>query len=286
MSRRYSISDSLPSQSRLLAITRLGRTRREVEEALELDADRRDVVLDRRDVEQVPLRRPARRVPDHPRPAADERDRPAAVTLEPDQPEDRDEVPDVERFARSGRSRCTPRSGAPSRAARAARASSRAGSPAIRGPRAARRARTPRPRPTSVITPASQRRDAGTVHGPARSARSGIHPLHGIFTAEMQTSLRRQRRRRLSDRRRPRGNGSTAVKAAAVAIPLFLFTILVLLGVAGATASVAAYSFLSRDLDGPASRRSTTSGSRSRRPSSTGAARSSSRGSATTAARS
>ena len=67
----------------------------------------------------------------------------------------------------------------------------------------------------------------------------------------MQTSLRRQRRRRLSDRRRPRGNGSTAVKAAAVAIPLFLFTILVLLGVAGATASVAAYSFLSRDLADP-----------------------------------
>ncbi len=75
--------------------------------------------------------------------------------------------------------------------------------------------------------------------------------MHGIFTAEMQTSLRRQRRRRLNDRRRPRGNGSTAAKAVALAIPLFLFTILVLLGVAGATASVAAYSYLSRDLNDP-----------------------------------
>ena len=35
----------------------------------------------------------------------------------------------------------------------------------------------------------------------------------------MQTSLRRQRRRRLGDRHRPRGNGANAVKAVAVAIP-------------------------------------------------------------------
>ena len=75
--------------------------------------------------------------------------------------------------------------------------------------------------------------------------------MHGIFTAEMQTSLRRQRRRRLNDRRRPRGNGSTAAKAVALAIPLFLFTILVLLGVAGATASVAAYSYLSQGPERP-----------------------------------
>ena len=37
--------------------------------------------------------------------------------------------------------------------------------------------------------------------------------------------------------------GGSAAKAAAVAIPLLLFTILILLGVAGATASVAAYSY-------------------------------------------
>ncbi len=67
----------------------------------------------------------------------------------------------------------------------------------------------------------------------------------------MQTSLRRQRRRRLGDRRRPRGNGATAAKAVAVAIPLILFTVIALLGVAGATASVAAYTYLSRDLEDP-----------------------------------
>jgi membrane peptidoglycan carboxypeptidase len=65
----------------------------------------------------------------------------------------------------------------------------------------------------------------------------------------MQTSLRRQRRRRLGERRRPRGNG--AAKAAAVALPLFLFLTLFLLGVAGATASVAAYSYLAKDLADP-----------------------------------
>ena len=137
---------------------------------------------------------------------------------------------------------------------------SRSGSPGVvacRIPRHSRSASSP-PSPDASSSRDLRRHarvtpgDAGTVHGPARSARSGIHPSHGIFTAEMQTSLRRQRRRRLSDRRRPRGNGSTAVKAAAVAIPLFLFTILVLLGVAGATASVAAYSFLVAGPRGPA----------------------------------
>ena len=58
-----------------------------------------DVALERLAVEQVPLRRPARRIADHPGPAADERDRPAAEALEPEQPEDRHEVPDVERGA-------------------------------------------------------------------------------------------------------------------------------------------------------------------------------------------
>ena len=67
----------------------------------------------------------------------------------------------------------------------------------------------------------------------------------------MQTSLRRQRRRRLGDRRRPRGNGANAAKAVAVAIPLFLFLVIALLGVAGASASVAAYTYLSRDLEDP-----------------------------------
>ena len=68
----------------------------------------------------------------------------------------------------------------------------------------------------------------------------------------MQTSLsRRQRRRRAVDRRRPRGSG--AARAAVIALPLFLFTTLLLLGAAGATASVAAYSYLSKDLPDPKS---------------------------------
>ncbi len=66
----------------------------------------------------------------------------------------------------------------------------------------------------------------------------------------MQTSLaRRQRRRRLGDKRRPRGSG--AAKYVAVAIPLFLFLTLALIGLAGATTAVAGYSYLSKDLPDP-----------------------------------
>ena len=66
----------------------------------------------------------------------------------------------------------------------------------------------------------------------------------------MQTSLsRRQRRRRLNDKRRPRGSG--AAKYVALAIPLLLFTTIALLGVAGATTVVAGYSFLAKDLPDP-----------------------------------
>lgn len=66
----------------------------------------------------------------------------------------------------------------------------------------------------------------------------------------MHTSLaRRQRQRRLGDRRRPRGSG--AARSAAIALPLFLFGTLVLLGLAGATGAVAAYSYFSRSLQDP-----------------------------------
>lgn len=66
----------------------------------------------------------------------------------------------------------------------------------------------------------------------------------------MQTSLsRRQRRRRLHDKRRPRGSG--AARYLAVALPLILFTTIALIGFAGATGAVAAYSYLSRDLPDP-----------------------------------
>ena len=66
----------------------------------------------------------------------------------------------------------------------------------------------------------------------------------------MQTSLsRRQRRRRLNDRRRPRGSG--AAKYVAVAIPLIIFTLIAMVGFAGATTVVAGYSFISKDLPDP-----------------------------------
>lgn len=67
----------------------------------------------------------------------------------------------------------------------------------------------------------------------------------------MRNSLaRRQRHRRLGDRRRPRGVG--AGRAAAVALPLFLFGTLLLLGSAGAVAAVGGYSFLAQGLPNPA----------------------------------
>ena len=91
---------------------------------------------------------------------------------------------------------------------------------------------------------------AGAVDVPAGLGGSGVHFLHGIVPPVMQTSLsRRQRRRRSADRRRPRGSG--AARAAIIALPLFLFATLFLLGAAGAAASVAAYSYLAKDLEDP-----------------------------------
>lgn len=66
----------------------------------------------------------------------------------------------------------------------------------------------------------------------------------------MQTSLsRRQRQRRLADKRRPRGNG--AIAAAALAVPLFLFLTLMLTGIAGATFAIAGYTYMAKDLPDP-----------------------------------
>ncbi len=74
---------------------------REIQEALQLAADGLRVCRQRLAVQEVPLGGGPRRVADHPRPAADQRDRPPAVALKLEQPEDRHEVADVER--RSGR---------------------------------------------------------------------------------------------------------------------------------------------------------------------------------------
>ena len=97
VSRRKSISDSSPEPVEVVDQDRPVRAGREVEEPLELAADRRDVGLERLAIEQVPLGRAPRRVADHPGPAADQRDRPAPEPLQPEQPEDRDQVADVER---------------------------------------------------------------------------------------------------------------------------------------------------------------------------------------------
>jgi membrane peptidoglycan carboxypeptidase len=67
----------------------------------------------------------------------------------------------------------------------------------------------------------------------------------------MRNSLaRRQRHRRLGDRRGPRGVG--AGRAAAVALPLFLFGTLLLLGAGSAVAAVGAYTYLAQGLPEPA----------------------------------
>src|SRR5215211_3626343 len=102
---------------------------------------------------------------------------------------------------------------------------------------------------TAGVIPTSHPPDGNRrVCGPSGDA--VIHSLHGIVPPAMQTSLvRRQRRRRLGDRRRPRGSG--AARAAAVALPLLLFSILLLLGATGAMASVAGYTYLAKDLEDP-----------------------------------
>ena len=68
----------------------------------------------------------------------------------------------------------------------------------------------------------------------------------------MQTSLaRRQRQRRLGNKRRSRGSG--AARTAAAALPVFLFGTLMLLGIVGSAGAVAGYSYLARDLQDPKS---------------------------------
>jgi len=68
----------------------------------------------------------------------------------------------------------------------------------------------------------------------------------------MRNSLaRRQRHRRLGDKRRPRGVGP--VRVAAIALPIVLFGTLLLLGAGGAFAAVGTYSYLSQDLQDPKS---------------------------------
>ena len=122
----------------------------EVEEPFQLATDRGDVPLERRPVEQVPLRRATRRVADHPRPAADESDRPPTEALEAQEPEDRHQVADVERVVRRVETdvACDRTTGR--QPVSAAPASSPRGSPASAAPRAGRTGSRPPPWVVSV----------------------------------------------------------------------------------------------------------------------------------------
>jgi hypothetical protein len=69
---------------------------REVQEALQLGADPADVGLDRLRGVELPLDRLPAGVADHPRAAADHRDRSVAGALQVHEPHDRDQVADVQ----------------------------------------------------------------------------------------------------------------------------------------------------------------------------------------------
>ena len=201
----------------------LGRAGREVEEVLELGLDRGGVGDDLGAIEQVALGRLAGWVADHAGAPTHDHHRTAAVALDVHQPEDRDQVPRVERRP----ARIEPVVGPdrpPGQAAQRGRGSGPGAVPAIRARPAAR---PDRGRPSSAT---SQRA------GPDRlSARIGGKPVHhrpyAIVAESMQTSLARRRRHRRNGGR-PRGGG--AASKVAIALPLFLFGTFVLLGLVGA----------------------------------------------------
>ena len=192
-----------------------------------------------------------RRVADHPRAAADQRDRPAAVLLEPEQAEDRDQVADVERVRggvepdvggdRAGRSR----------GARRGRASWRGGSRATRARRAGRARPGRRCRgvsASSVRHTCGERKRHGS--GPERGIGSSIPCMVSFRPACKPASpggsaiaVRPQRAARVA---------AAPSKSSLVALPLLLFAPCLLLGAAGAAvAVVGAYSYLAKDLPGP-----------------------------------
>ena len=70
--------------------------RREIQESLQLPAERADIGLEGRRIQQIALQGAPGRVADHARAAAHERDRAPAMALQSKQTEDRDEVPDMQ----------------------------------------------------------------------------------------------------------------------------------------------------------------------------------------------
>ena len=150
-------------------------------------------------VEQVPLGRTARRVADHARPAADDRDRPAAEALEAEQPEDRHEVADVERRAR----RVEPDVAADRPAGRQARRQARRrgvedAPPLELGEQSGQPDRRTAARPSQAR--ASRRLDQPGGGEPF------VHAPYAIVRPQMQTSLARRQRHRRALQRRPQGH--------------------------------------------------------------------------------
>ena len=200
-------------------MTRRAGARREVEEPLELAADRRDVRLERLAVEQVPLGRAARTGRRSSR-SRRRRGRPAGR---------RGAGGGAARRSgrggrrgatgRTGRSRCSRRSAARSPAAPASPGVVAWSMPApvelVEEPAQARR-RTP-------VRSRARHRTGARRLDPREAAEPFIHAPYAIVRPQMQTSLaRRQRHRRALRRDAPRDGGST-VRRVAIAIPIVLF---------------------------------------------------------------
>ena len=264
------------------------RARREVEEALELaPGSPATFALELLAVEQVALGRAARRVADHPRPAADERDRPAAVPLEVEQAEDRDEVADVER--RPGRIEPVVGRDRPAgrQARRRARASSRGACP--RQPSSSSRPREPGEvgRAASVVGAVTATPDARPSARSARASRTGVHHRPLCYRADRHANQPRAAPAPSAERRRRRAAAAAAPSEGRHRHPaLPVRGPSSWLGLVGFVAAVGRLRLLQRGPAGPEGRRSTTSTSTSRRWSTTGPARSSWPGSASSSARS
>ena len=192
------MSDSLPSQSRLFAITRLRWARREVEERARAGPRIAATLCGERARGRAGC---ARSSGPTGRRSSRSRRRPARPAVPPCRWKRRSPKTGI-RWPTWSES--AGRVEADVAGDRAPRREARRGCPASwRGGCPATRARqgTRRVPAASRCRDRSRPRHSGTG-GPvlyaARSARSGVHPLHGIVPAVMQTSLvRRQRRRRL-----------------------------------------------------------------------------------------
>ena len=165
------------------------------------------------------------------------------MALEAEQPEDRHEVPDVQRRARTDRSRCSRRSGGRSPAGPAS-----PGVVACRMPRHS----------SSSSRPLAAGPAAGRVTGsdpePSRAGRphKNVRSRSLCYRAsQMQTTLARRQRHRRALAAPPRGSGGTCVRRILIAIPIILILLAVLTAAAGALFTVAAYNYYATGLPDP-----------------------------------